>query len=84
LPITTFSKKKLNKILFRGWFFFDIIAVLPFTYMLGNNYNKNAKYQLLYLLKLFRLQKIFKLLEPRQFNNIVKNYYRAKMKKKLD
>ena len=29
------------------------------------------------------MQKIFQLLEPRQFNNLIKEYYRNKLKRKL-
>jgi hypothetical protein len=38
---------------------------------------------LLHLFKLLRLQKVFQLLEPRQFNNLIKQYYSAKLKRTL-
>jgi hypothetical protein len=56
---------------------------MPFTLFLGDKYYLNEKFQLLYLFKLFRLQKMAKLLEPRIFKTVVKDYYRAKMQSKM-
>lgn len=56
---------------------------MPFTLFLGDNYHANEKFQLLYLFKLFRLQKMAKLLKPRIFKTVVKDYYRAKMQRKM-
>lgn len=60
------------------------MAVLPFPYFFGKRYDKDERYQLLYLFKLFRLKKVFQLLDPRAFKNLLKDYHRSKMKKKLD
>jgi hypothetical protein len=52
-PIRDF--KKIAWRYLRGWFLFDILAVLPFANMVRAKYQESDKIQLLYLLKLLRL-----------------------------
>lgn len=71
---------------YRNAFVYDLLSVVPFRFFFISNLkaSKTSNYlQLLHLFKLFRLQKIFQLLEPRQFNNIIKEYYKSKLKSKL-
>ena len=74
-------------LLLRSSFFFDLLTVIPFRFFFNVNLHQDTGssmyLQLLHLLKLFRLQKIFQLLEPRQFNNLIKEYYSNKLKRKL-
>ena len=54
--------------IYRNAFIFDLLSVVPFRFffMTELKVSKTSNYlQLLHLFKLFRLQKIFQLLEPR-------------------
>ena len=59
----------------KGSFVFDFIAVFPIQYM-----NLPAKYkQFTYLLNLFRVPKLFMLLDSKHFKNIIKKYFNHRL-----
>ena len=51
------------------------------TFNFCKNLGSDTDYR--YLFKLLRLHKVVILLEPRQFKNIVKDYYRTKIMKRI-
>ena len=95
----TFSKKRatfydsdynlsqsLYYFIYRNAFLFDLLSVVPFRFFFVPKIQAiktSNNLQLLHLFKLFRLKKIFQLLETRYVNNIIKEYYKSKLKNKL-
>lgn len=76
-----FPVRDLKKI---GWrymkstFIFDLLTVVPFRYFMQNN---TEAAQLVQLFKLLRLPRLFAMIEPKQFNNLVKAYYHNQLKR---
>ena len=76
----------MNYFIYRNAFLFDLLSVVPFRFFFVPKIQAiktSNNLQLLHLFKLFRLKKIFQLLETRYVNNIIKEYYKSKLKNKL-
>lgn len=60
--------------------------MIPFRFFIAEesgSIEEQEWLQLLHLFKILRLQKVFLLLDPRQFNNLIKQYYKSKMMRYL-
>ena len=73
---------KIAKNYISGSFFFDVIACLswPARMSVRDEWEPD-KVSLLYLLRLFRLGKIFILMDMQNFTRIMRNYYRGRLVK---
>ena len=70
----------------KGSFIFDFIAIIPFQFLLNENYgtsgaNKNDKFRILKLFRLLRLARLGELLKIERFKQVVNDYYNHKLEK---
>jgi len=71
----------------KGSFIFDFIAIIPFEFLLNENYgvkgaaNPNDKFRILKLFRLLRLARLGELLKIERFKQVVNDYYNHKLEK---
>jgi hypothetical protein len=70
--------KKIGMRYLKSTFIFDLLTVVPFRYFIKGRPEAS---QLVQLFKLLRLPRLFAMIEPKQFNNLVKAYYHSQLKR---